>query len=118
LRIHLTEAGAEVGHVLGDDVGEIGVGLHPVEELGIAVAVERARLVGDAGRGLSLLPLPAVDREHLVVAFRLDPPDADHAHERFRLGADGLVGKVDFERLPRAGAGDGRRDGNLSDFHG
>ena len=99
---------AEVRDVLGDRIGEIGVGLHPVEEFGIAVAIERARLVGDAGCGLPLLPLPAVDGQHLVVAFALDPPDADDAHERFRLGADGLVGKIELQGLRPALAYDSR----------
>src|SRR5262249_10026445 len=91
-------------NVFGDDIREIRIGLNPVEEFGIAVAVKRARLVGDAGGGLSLFPLPAIDDQHFVVAVALDPPDADDAHERFRLGADGLIRKVDLERLRRVGA--------------
>ena len=52
--------------VLGHHVGEIGVGLDAVEEFGVAIAVKRARLVGDAGRGLALFPLPSVDDQDLV----------------------------------------------------
>ena len=118
---------AEVRNVLGNDIGEIRIGLNPVEEFGIAVAVERARLVRDAGRGLSLFPLPPIDDQHFVVAVVLDAPDADDADERFRLGADGLVRKVDFQglcgprvcqqcRQPDAGGGDG--DGALARCHG
>jgi hypothetical protein len=118
---------SEVRNVLGDDIGEIRISLNPVEEFGIAVAVERARLVRDAGGGLSLFPLPAIDDQHFVVAVALDPPDANDAHERFRLAADGLVGKVDFQGLCRAGvcqqcrqpdAGGGDRDGALARCHG
>jgi hypothetical protein len=105
----------EIRHVLGHDVGEIGIGLDPVEELGVAVAIERARLVGDAGRGLSLLPLAAVDGEHLVVAFGLDPPHPHDAHERFWLAADGLVREVDFQRLRGASAQQQNAEGDASD---
>src|SRR5262249_8589624 len=38
----------KIGHVLGDGVGEIGEGLHAIEELGVTLAVERAGFVGDA----------------------------------------------------------------------
>src|SRR5262249_31977394 len=51
-KAHGDFAVAEVRNVLGDDIGEIRVGLNAVEEFGIAVAVKRARLVGDAGGGL------------------------------------------------------------------
>src|SRR5262245_35492741 len=90
--------------VLGDRVREIGERLHAIEELGIALAIERARLVGDAGRSLAFLPLPPVDGEHLVVALRLDPPDADDVHERGRVGTDRLVREVELQRLARGSA--------------
>ena len=104
LEPHRDFAVAEIRDVLGDDVGEIGERLDAVEELGVAVAVECARLVGDAGRRLSLLPLAAVDGEHLVVALRLDPPDPDDAQERFGFGPHGVVGEVDLQKLPCIGA--------------
>jgi hypothetical protein len=61
-------------------------------------------MVGVLGGGLALLPLPPVDDQDFVVAVVLDAPDTDDAHERFRLRADGLVRKVDFQRLCRVGA--------------
>src|SRR5262249_49281750 len=53
---------------------------------------------GDAGRGLAFLPLPAVDRQHLVVALGLDPPDADDVNERARITTDGILREVELER--------------------
>jgi hypothetical protein len=83
---------------------EVCIGLDPVEELGVAVAVEGARLVGDARRRLALLPLTAIDGEHLVVFLRLNPPDAHDAQERFRLGSHGVLREVELERLRCFGA--------------
>src|SRR5262245_36304151 len=40
---------AEVGNILSHYVGKIGISLNAVEKFGIAVAIKRARLVGDAG---------------------------------------------------------------------
>ncbi len=95
---------AEIRHVLRDRVGKIRVGLDAIQELGIAVAVESARLVGDSGRGLAFLPLPAVDDQHLVVAIGFDPPNADDAQERLRLAANGLVREIDLDGLRRSRA--------------
>jgi hypothetical protein len=126
-KAHRDFAVAEIGDVLGDHVGEIRIGLNPVEEFGIAITVECACFVRDAGCGLSFFPLPSIDDQHLVVALALDPPDTDHADERFRLGADGLVRKVDFQGLPGTGvcqqrrepdAGDGDCDNALACCHG
>jgi hypothetical protein len=53
---------AKIFNVLGHRVWEIGVGLDPIKELGVALAVERARLIRHTRRGLSFLPLAAIDR--------------------------------------------------------
>jgi hypothetical protein len=39
-----------VRDVLGDRVGKVRIGLDAVEKLGIAIAIERARLVSDTRR--------------------------------------------------------------------
>src|SRR4029453_5599870 len=78
----------EILHVLGDGVRKVGVGLNPIEKLGIALAVERTRLGGNAGGGLAFLPLPPIDREDFLAALILDPPDADDGHQSLRLGAN------------------------------
>src|SRR5262249_29096502 len=70
-----------------------------VEELGIALAVERSRLVGNTDRGLAFLPLAPVDRDHLLAVVGLDPPDADDVDERGRLGTDRVVGEIEPERV-------------------
>src|SRR4051794_4029235 len=72
---------AEVLNVACDRVREVRIGLNTVEKFGIAVAVDGARLVGDAGRRLALLPLPPVDRQHLLVSVLLDAPDPHHGNE-------------------------------------
>src|SRR5262252_8834695 len=50
----------EVFDVLGHNIRVIGISLDAIEKFRVTLAVKRARLVGDAGGGLSLLPLPAV----------------------------------------------------------
>jgi hypothetical protein len=95
---------AEVGHIVGHYIGEIGISLNAVEKFSIAVAVKCARLVGDAGRRLTLFPLTPVHHQHLVVAVVLDAPDANDAYERFRLGADRLVREVELQGLCCVGA--------------
>src|SRR5215470_15314353 len=88
--VHRNFSVVEIRYVLGNGVREIGIGLHPVEELGVSLAIDRPRLVGHSRRRLSLFPLPAIDRQYLVVAFGLDPPDTYHVEEGGRLGADCL----------------------------
>src|SRR4029450_9838644 len=89
----------EILDVLRDGIREIRIGLHPVEKLGVALAVQHARLVGDPGGGLPFLPLTAVDRQHLVPAFIFNPPNADDAHEGLWFGTHGIVGKLDLHGL-------------------
>src|SRR5262249_29963398 len=74
-----------------------------------------ARLIGDPGGGLALLPLPSIDDQDLVVAVILDAPHTDDADKRFRLRANGLVRKVDFQRLCRVGACQNCREADASD---
>jgi hypothetical protein len=86
LEAHGDLAVAKIRHILGHHIGEIGISLNAVEEFGITVAVKRARFVGDAGRGLALLPLAPVDHQHLIVALALDAPDADDTHDSVQTG--------------------------------
>jgi hypothetical protein len=73
---------AEILHILRDGIREIRIGLHAVEKLGVALAVERPRLVDDSGGGLPFLPLPSINGQHLAFALIFNPPDANDAHER------------------------------------
>jgi len=50
---------------------------------------------------LPFLPLPAVDRQHVLAAFILDAPDADNGKQSLRLTADRLSRKIDLELLLR-----------------
>src|SRR5438105_13933973 len=38
---------AETGNVLGDDIGEIGISLNPIEDFGVAIALKRVRFICD-----------------------------------------------------------------------
>src|SRR4051794_34834586 len=95
---------AEIRHVLSNSIWKVGKRLHAVEELGIALAVQGPRLVGDAGGGLAFLPLAAVDSEDLVAAFGFNPPDADHVYKRACIGADCVVREVELQWLSRCRA--------------
>src|SRR5262249_41504712 len=106
----------------GSDVTSLGLkglvyrnDLNAVEKFGIAVPVQGARLIGDAGGGLTLLPLPPVNDQDFVVTVVLDAPDTDDAHERFQLHSDGLVRKVNFQRFCRVSAGQQCREADGSD---
>src|SRR5262249_44972140 len=88
----------------------------PIEEFRIAVAVKRTGLVGDAGGGLPLFPLPSIDRQHLAAAVALDPPDANDGDERRRFGADRVARQTDRDGL--AGRERERRQGKTDDDGG
>src|SRR5207244_7612068 len=89
--------------------------LHAIEEFGIALAVERLRLIGEAGGGLSFFPLAAVDSQHVVAPFILDPPDTHDRKQRFRLAADGFVGEIDLDLLLGRERERERRNGDCRD---
>src|SRR6516165_7426142 len=46
-----------------------------------------------------IIPLSAVDNQHLIPPISLDPPNTSHAHKRLWLRANAFIGKVDFEGL-------------------
>src|SRR5712664_4238911 len=73
-------AASEIFYVLGDGVRVVGIGLNPVKKLGVALTVERSRLVCDSGGGLPFFPLAPIDRQNVLPAFAFDPPDADDGH--------------------------------------
>src|SRR5262249_14812267 len=75
---------------------KVGEGLHAVEELGVALAVELSRLVGEIGRRRTLPPARPVDEEPLRARDLGDVPIADHRLEARRRPSD-LVG-VEFDR--------------------
>src|SRR5262245_39543615 len=127
LKAHGNLAVTKIVYVLGHDIREISIGLHAVEKFGVALAVERASLVGKSGRGLPFLPLTSIDHKHLVVAVGLDPPDADNAQKRLRLGANGFIREVDFkglccdseqQRCEQAGGCHGKCSDVFADCHG
>src|SRR5262249_35235120 len=71
------------------------IGGDVVEELGIAFTVDGTRLVGQAGRGLTLLPFAAVDDQYAAAAIGADHPVADDGGERSWLGAYGFVREIE-----------------------
>src|SRR5258706_5352819 len=76
----------EVFDVLGHDIRVIGISLDAIEKFRVTLAVKRTRLVGNAGRGLSLLPLPAINGQQLLAAITFDAPYANHQDQPFSLG--------------------------------
>src|SRR5271166_1728916 len=65
-----------------------------VEELGVTLTVNGARLVGESGRGLALLPFAAVYGHHPLVAVADDHPIAHDRGESGGLRAHGLGGEI------------------------
>jgi len=60
---------------------------------------------------MALFPLPHRRRHNTFLAPSLsDAQDDDEAHERFRLGDDGLVGKVEFHDCAASAAYAMRRE--------
>src|SRR6266446_7484163 len=94
----------EIVDPLRDGIGEVGVGLHIIEKLGVALAIDGPRLVRQVGGGLTLLPTPAVDDEELVVALRTNRPEPDDREKALGFGTDRLVREVKLHaaiRRPR-----------------
>src|SRR6266511_681552 len=85
LEPHGNLAFAEVFDAGRHGVGEVGVGGDVVEKLGITLAVNASRPVGDVGRGLPLAPAPSVDHQNSVVAVDADDPVANDGHKALGL---------------------------------
>ncbi len=88
----------EVFDILSHDIRIIGISLNAIEKFRVTIAIERTRLVGDAGRGLSLLPLPAINGQQLLAAVIFDAPHADHRDQPVWLGACRFIGQVHLDR--------------------
>ena len=117
----------EVVDVGCDHIRIVRVGLHAIEELCVTFAIKCTRLIGDACRRLTLLPLAAIDDKDLFSVLVLDPPEADNRYERFRLGAGRFTREIDCCRLggktgQRERGNAQRRDGGcfhaFADAHG
>jgi hypothetical protein len=78
----------EVIHLLRHGDREVCELLHVVDELLVARAIDRARLVGQPVRGLASLPLAPVDEHHLAAAVFRHHPVADERQKVRRFDAD------------------------------
>src|ERR1700732_3636161 len=87
---------AKIIDPLCDCIGEVGVGLHIVEKLGVTLAINSPCLVRQGCGRLTLLPAPAVDDEEFVVALGPDGPEPDDRKKALGFGPNRLVREVEL----------------------
>src|SRR5512132_4133676 len=76
--------------------GEIGVGLHVVQKLGVPLAIKSSGFVGETRGRLPTRPLAAVDHQYLPSIFgNPDHPAANYGLEACGFRSDGLLGEVE-----------------------
>src|SRR4029079_1604617 len=99
LKSHSDFTAPEILHVRCHGVRVVSESLNPIEKLGVALAVQRSRFVGESGGGLPFFPLPTIDGEDVFSTFAFDAPNADDRYERLRIRTNRFIGKFELHRL-------------------